>query len=68
MFVERLWRYIKYEEVSLRAYDSVALAKAGLARYINFYNASRPHSSLDKKTPDESYFATHRRTNGQFER
>jgi len=58
VFVERLWRSIKYEEVYLHAYDSVNDAKAGLARYINFYNAARPHSSLDKKTPDEFYFAT----------
>jgi putative transposase len=58
VFVERLWRSIKYEEVYLHAYDSVNDAKTGLARYINFYNAVRPHSSLDKKTPDEFYFAT----------
>ena len=58
VFVERLWRSIKYEEVYLHAYDSVGQAKAGLARYINFYNTERPHSSLDKKTPEEFYFAT----------
>ena len=58
VFVERLWRSIKYEEVYLHAYDSVSDAKTGLARYINFYNTVRPHSSLDKKTPDEFYFAT----------
>ena len=58
VFVERLWRSIKYEEVYLHAYDSVGQAKAGLARYIDFYNSKRPHSSLDKKTPDEFYFAT----------
>ena len=57
IFVERIWRSIKYEEVYLHAYDSVALAKAGIARYIDFYNARRPHSSLDKRTPDEFYFA-----------
>ena len=57
VFVERLWRSIKYEEVYLHAYDSVNDAKTGLARYINFYNTARPHSSLDKKTPDEFYFA-----------
>jgi putative transposase len=49
---------IKYEEVYLRAYDSVAQAKKGIARYIDFYNVRRPHSSLDKRTPDEFYFAT----------
>jgi len=58
IFVERLWRSIKYEEVYLHAYDSVGQAKAGLARYIDFYNTARPHSSLDKKTPEEFYFAT----------
>jgi len=58
IFVERLWRSIKYEEVYLHAYDSVGQAKAGLARYIDFYNTARPHSSLDKKTPQEFYFAT----------
>jgi putative transposase len=58
VFVERLWRSIKYEEVYLHAYESVSQAKAGIARYIGFYNARRPHSSLDKKTPDEFYFAT----------
>jgi putative transposase len=57
IFVERLWRSIKYEEVYLHAYDSVSQAKAGIARYIDFYNSARPHSSLDKKTPDEFYFA-----------
>ncbi|MEO8154054.1 MAG: integrase core domain-containing protein [Rhizobacter sp.] len=58
VFVERLWRSIKYEEVYLHAYDSVSSARAGIARYIAFYNARRPHSSLDKMTPDEFYFAT----------
>ena len=58
MFVERLWRSIKYEEVYLHAYDSVAQAKLGIARYISFYNTARPHLSLDKKTPVEFYFAT----------
>jgi putative transposase len=58
VFVERLWRSIKYEEVYLHAYESVSHAKAGIARYIDFYNSRRPHSSLDKQTPDEFYFAT----------
>jgi len=56
VFVERLWKSIKYEEVYLRAYDSVAHAKASLGRYIAFYNTRRPHSSLDRKTPDQVYF------------
>jgi len=58
IFVERLWRSIKYEEIYLHAYDSVGQAKTAIARYIDFYNTARPHSSLDKKTPDEFYFAT----------
>jgi putative transposase len=57
VFVERLWRTIKYEEVYLRAYASVPEARASLGRYIDhFYNARRPHSSLDRQTPDEAYF------------
>ena len=57
VFVERLWRTIKYEEVYLRAYNTVPEARVSLGRYIDgFYNAKRPHSSLDRKTPDEGYF------------
>jgi len=57
VFVERLWRTIKYEEVYLRAYNTVPEARLSLGRYIDgFYNAKRPHSSLDRKTPDEAYF------------
>ena len=57
VFVERVWRSIKYEEVYLHAYDTVSDARAGIGRYINLYNARRPHSRLDKKTPDEFYYA-----------
>ncbi len=57
VFVERLWRSIKYEEVYLRAYDSVAEARASIGRYLAFYNGRRPHSSLDRRTPDQAYFA-----------
>ena len=56
VFVERLWRSVKYEEVYLRAYDSVGDARASIGRYLNFYNARRPHSSLDGTTPDQAYF------------
>jgi putative transposase len=56
VFVERLWRSVKYEEVYLRAYDSVGDARASLGRYLIFYNALRPHSSLDAHTPDHAYF------------
>ena len=56
VFIERLWRSVKYEEVYLRAYDSVTDARASLGRYLMFYNRVRPHSSLDRRTPDEAYF------------
>jgi putative transposase len=56
VFVERLWRSIKYEEVYLRAYDTVSEARASLGCYLTFYNGRRPHSSLDRQTPDQAYF------------
>ena len=56
VFVERLWKSVKYEEVYLKAYDTVADAKANLGRYLDFYNARRPHQTLDGKTPDTVYF------------
>jgi putative transposase len=56
VFVERLWRSVKYEEVYLRAYDSVSEARGSIGRYLGFYNQRRPHSSLDRRTPDEAYF------------
>jgi putative transposase len=56
VFVERLWRSVKYEEVYLRAYDSVAEARASIGRYLDFYNRKRPHSSLGARTPDRAYF------------
>jgi putative transposase len=55
VFVERLWRSIKYEEVYLKAYDSVSEARISLGRYLTFYNGRRPHSSLDRQTPDQAY-------------
>ena len=55
VFVERLWRSVKYEEVYLRAYETVSEAKQGLERYFTFYNERRPHTALDDKTPDEFY-------------
>jgi putative transposase len=55
-FVERLWRSVKYQEVYLRAYDSVGEARASIGRYLDFYNRKRPHSSLDARTPDRAYF------------
>jgi len=59
VFIERLWRSVKYEEVYLRAYDTVAEARAGLKRYFSFYNSRRTHQSLDRRTPDQVYFQTH---------
>src|SRR5213596_870517 len=56
VFIERLWRSVKYEEVYLRAYDSVSDARTSIGRYLNFYNGRRPHSSLDGSTPDQAYF------------
>jgi putative transposase len=56
VFVERLWRTVKYEEVYLRAYASVAEARDSLAHYFNFYNTRRPHQALDGMTPDQVYF------------
>jgi putative transposase len=56
VFVERLWKSVKYEEVYLHAYDTVSAARAGLARYFQFYNTRRPHTSLDRRTPDAVYF------------
>ena len=55
VFVERLWRTIKYEEVYLRAYAGVTQARASIGRYLSFYNGKRPHSALGGKTPDQAY-------------
>ncbi|MGH8399844.1 MAG: IS3 family transposase [Gammaproteobacteria bacterium] len=56
VFVERLWKSVKYEEVYLHGYATVSEAKAGLERYLRFYNSRRPHTSLDRMTPDQFYF------------
>ncbi len=53
---ERLWKSIKYEEVYLRAYETVGDARNSIGRYLDFYNGRRPHSSLDDRTPDQAYF------------
>jgi len=55
VFVERLWRSVKYECVYLHAYDSVAQARISIMNYVDWYNRSRPHSSLDRKTPYQAY-------------
>lgn len=56
VFVERLWKTIKYEEVYLRAYASVPEARKYLARYISFYNQRRPHKSIGRVPPDYRYY------------
>ncbi len=59
VFVERLWRTVKYEEVYLHGYDSVPDARASIGRYLDLYNRRRPHSSLDGMTPDQAYYGAH---------
>lgn len=56
VFVERLWRSLKYEEVYLKAYDSVAEATQSINQWLTFYNEKRRHSSLDRRTPDQVYY------------
>jgi putative transposase len=56
VFVERFWRSIKYEEVYLKAYEDVPEARQSIGRYIDFYNGRRPHTALDRRTPDQAYF------------
>ena len=56
VFVERLWRSLKYEEVYLKAYDSVADASRSIAVYFRYFNEERRHSSLGRRTPDNVFF------------
>jgi len=58
VFIERLWRSVKYEEVYLKAYNSLTEARRGLTAYFRFYNERRPHQGLDSRTPDEVYWST----------
>ena len=58
VFVERLWRSVKYEEIYLHGYETVREVRDALANYFSFYNARRPHQSLEYRTPDEVYFGT----------
>lgn len=58
VFVERLWKSVKYEDVYLKAYGSIAEARQGLKEYFDFYNKRRRHQSLDRKTPDNVYWST----------
>ncbi len=64
VFVERLWRSVKYEDVYLRAYETLAALRAGLDKYFRFYNTRRPHTGLDRRTPRCGVL----RTNGVEER
>ncbi|MBC7945564.1 MAG: transposase, partial [Burkholderiales bacterium] len=57
VFIERLWKTIKYEHVYLHAYDTVSEARAKLTTYLDFYNRRRPHSALDGRTLDTVYFS-----------
>jgi putative transposase len=57
VFIERLWRSVKYEEVYLHAYENGSQARAGLTKYFGFYNTQRPHQALEYQTPDAVYFA-----------
>jgi putative transposase len=56
VFVERLWKSVKYEEVYLKAYNTVSEARTSIGKYFEFYNRRRPHSSLDRMTPEQFYF------------
>lgn len=62
IFIERLWRSVKYEEVYLKAYESIPEARRELAAYFDFYNKRRRHQGLDNRTPDEVYWSTLLRT------
>ena len=55
VFVERVWRSVKYERVYLKAYDSVSAARADIAEYLHWYNTGRSHSSLGDVTPEQAY-------------
>jgi putative transposase len=56
VFLERFWRTVKYEEVYLKAYESVPEARSSIGRYLKFYNGRRPHTALDRRTPDQAYY------------
>jgi putative transposase len=56
VFVERIWKSVKYEEVYLKAYANVPEARASIGKYLDFYNGRRPHQSLGRQTPDQAYF------------
>jgi len=57
VFIERLWKSVKYEDIYLKAYGSIPEARVGLTRYFEFYNRVRRHQALDRRTPDEVYYS-----------
>ena len=61
VFIERLWKSVKYEDIYLKGYDSMAEVKKGLATYFQFYNEKRWHQNFDRKTPSMVYFGTPQR-------
>jgi putative transposase len=58
IMIERLWKSVKYEDVYLKAYDSILAVREGLKTYFEFYNSKRRHQSLDRRTPDNVYWST----------
>jgi len=58
IFIERLWKTVKYEEVYLKAYESITHARKELEKFFDRYNIRRPHQGLNDRTPDEVYFCT----------
>jgi len=58
IFIERFWKTLKYQEVYLKAYESISHARKEITRFIDKYNTWRPHQGLNEKTPDEVYYET----------
>lgn len=58
VFIERLWKSVKYEDVYLKGYESIGAVRQGLKNYFDFYNSQRRHQSLDRRTPDDVYWDT----------
>ncbi len=59
VFVERLWRSVKYEHVNLYAHETMGQLRSGLRGYFSFYNSRRPHEGNGRRTPDQAYFSEH---------
>jgi putative transposase len=58
VFIERLWRTLKYDHIYLNPADNGTTCRDGINEYLNYYNQERPHSSLNDQTPDEVYYQT----------